>query len=177
MRRGGSAKAGRVERVPLATGAQHKENRLGAHPVGHAGPPATKKCGFRCTGKSGSSKVQSSSVSPKQPPVLAMRLAWGRRRTFFLGGRGLHPPVSHLAPTIIRIGSKWVRASTEISELTRCNRGVIGLPGATGSFGVCRLSFCCSQTLAGVKGARSSNNPLVGLRPHRWFSSRSTPKG
>ena len=53
---------------------------------GVRGRPPPRKCGFLCTGKSGSIKAQSSSVNPKQPPVLAMRLARGRRRAFFLAG-------------------------------------------------------------------------------------------
>lgn len=51
------------------------------------GCPPPRKGGFLCTGKSDSIKAQSSSVNPKQPPVLSMRLAWGRRLTFFLAGQ------------------------------------------------------------------------------------------
>ena len=54
---------------------------------GVRGRPPPRKCGFLCTGSSGSIKAQSSSVNPKQPPVLRIRLAWGRRRAFFLAGR------------------------------------------------------------------------------------------
>ena len=53
---------------------------------GTRGRPPPRGCVFWCAGKSGSIKAQSSSVSPKQPPVLGMRLAWGRRRAFFLAG-------------------------------------------------------------------------------------------
>ena len=37
--------------------------------------------------KSGSIKAHNSSVNPKQPPALSIRLARGRRRTFFLAGK------------------------------------------------------------------------------------------
>lgn len=86
VRRGTGAKASGVQSVPLAAGSQREEDRFGTHPVRHARPTATERCGFRCTGKNGSIKVHNSSVSPKQPPVLAMRLACGRRRNFFLAG-------------------------------------------------------------------------------------------
>ena len=54
---------------------------------GMRGRPPPKGCVFWCTGKSGSMSAQSSSVSPKQPPVLEMRLACGRVRAFFLAGK------------------------------------------------------------------------------------------
>ena len=53
---------------------------------GTRGRPPPKRCVFLCSLRHGSISAQSSSVNPKRPPVLAMRLAWGRVRFFFLVG-------------------------------------------------------------------------------------------
>ncbi len=68
------------ERVPLAARAQDKEDGIGTHPVGHprAAPPLG--LGFPCRQSSGFSSAQSSGLTVERPPVLAMRLAWGRVR-------------------------------------------------------------------------------------------------
>ena len=82
----GTKSSGR-ERVPLATRFARQRRSPPRTPdlaSWAARRPAGECC--RCTGKSGSISAQSSSVSPKQPPVLGMRLACGRRRAFFLAG-------------------------------------------------------------------------------------------
>jgi hypothetical protein len=55
---------------------------------GTRGRPPPKRWVFWCAGKSDSISVQSSSVNPKQPPVLGMRLAGGRVRAS-LSGQGV----------------------------------------------------------------------------------------
>ena len=97
MRGGGSTKTGRTERVPLAAGAQHEKDGLGTGPIRRARSSATEKVRVLVRGQSGSISAQSSSVSPKQPPVLRMRLAWGRRRTFFLAG-AVFTPLYRISP-------------------------------------------------------------------------------
>jgi hypothetical protein len=51
MRGGGGTKPGGRERIPLAARSQHKEDRLGAHPIRHAGAATAKAVGVLVRGQ------------------------------------------------------------------------------------------------------------------------------
>lgn len=51
MRRGAWTKARGRKRVPLAAGSQHEADRIGAGPVGHAGPASAEAVGVRMRGQ------------------------------------------------------------------------------------------------------------------------------
>lgn len=69
---------------------------------GTRGRPPPKRCVLGCGAKSGSMSAQSSSLMVKRPPVLSIRLAWGRVRGFGSGFFTSHSTTK----TVIRIGSK-----------------------------------------------------------------------
>lgn len=72
--------------VPLATGAQHREDDVDAGAIRDTrGCPPPKRCVFLCSAKSGSIKAHNSSPIVKRPPVVPMRLALGRVRNFGSG--------------------------------------------------------------------------------------------
>jgi hypothetical protein len=51
MRGGGGTKPGGRERIPLAARSQHKEDRLGAHPIRHAWAATAKAVGVLVRGQ------------------------------------------------------------------------------------------------------------------------------
>ena len=94
------AKAGRGKRVPLATSPQHEKDGFRAHPVRRAGPTATEKVRVLVHGQK---RLHQGPKLVGQPEATARALdalGVGTAADFFLGGRGLHPLVSYLAPPL-----------------------------------------------------------------------------